>query len=582
MADVISVPNRASLAAADPASPAYLAESGREGIFVFTAGNLTSQVSGDPQQGFYVSPASSPSGAAGAWVRRPATPGVAHASWWGVAVGSGVNHEVGINTALSSPAVTSLLLPAGTILIDGAIFVPGGKTLQGAGKDVTLVKLRNGLQPSVPFDQRTVIRSTAGAIAPTIRNLSVDGNKSPGKTNSIWMADGTRNFVVENVAAYNTSGYAFWAHAGAQPAVRTDGIFRNVSSFNANVHFECTRVDGVLWDGMVSGDGDGDISTEAVWHPLAGSRNITYKDGRHIGKGHPFLVVGDEAGGQVDNIRYVRCDAYCTDDKYSIFISKINGTVGRIFMEDCNIVSGLQGGIPARVATGRVEMTRVRIESKTGENLSAINDGEIIARDVRLKAVTSANTIVTMIFGKIRFLGGSMEVLNGTISPSGGVGGYISTDTLITPLVFSPIAGQNVRYIVPSDFTVPSARYYIGYNSPIADFRVNSAAVARYRIRLRGLLRKITTAGSLAVAVDAGGTTNAFGFIQIQNADGTFSRLNLGNGGGALQNIPANVGDTRTIEVDFTYNGANAELSVLIGDNGVTLLAGAEMNAERF
>lgn len=47
----------------------YLAESGREGAFVFRTGNYSSQVASDPNQGLYVPQSSNSSGSAGAWVR---------------------------------------------------------------------------------------------------------------------------------------------------------------------------------------------------------------------------------------------------------------------------------------------------------------------------------------------------------------------------------------------------------------------------------------------------------------------------------------------------------------------------------
>lgn len=50
--------------------PAYLTETGREGIFTWVSTNQSANVTADPSQGVYVAPASAPSGASGAWVRR--------------------------------------------------------------------------------------------------------------------------------------------------------------------------------------------------------------------------------------------------------------------------------------------------------------------------------------------------------------------------------------------------------------------------------------------------------------------------------------------------------------------------------
>ncbi len=59
----------ASIAAVE-GDVAYLAELGREGMFVFSAANLSTQVAADPLQGLYVAPTLLPDGASGAWVRQ--------------------------------------------------------------------------------------------------------------------------------------------------------------------------------------------------------------------------------------------------------------------------------------------------------------------------------------------------------------------------------------------------------------------------------------------------------------------------------------------------------------------------------
>ena len=48
----------------------YLTEAGRDGLFVFDASNLSAKITADPNQGVYVAPASAPTGASGAWVRK--------------------------------------------------------------------------------------------------------------------------------------------------------------------------------------------------------------------------------------------------------------------------------------------------------------------------------------------------------------------------------------------------------------------------------------------------------------------------------------------------------------------------------
>lgn len=82
------VAGRPALAAASNGAPTagdarYLREAGRDGLFVFEAGNLAALVSADPLQGMCVAPSGAPTGASGAWVRR--VEGPINVRWFGAA-----------------------------------------------------------------------------------------------------------------------------------------------------------------------------------------------------------------------------------------------------------------------------------------------------------------------------------------------------------------------------------------------------------------------------------------------------------------------------------------------------------------
>ncbi|MDQ3023223.1 MAG: glycoside hydrolase family 55 protein [bacterium] len=70
--DVNTVATRTVMAGLATAAgyAAYLTEAGREGAFVFSSANLSTQVTADAQQGVYVAPTAAPTGAGGAWVRK--------------------------------------------------------------------------------------------------------------------------------------------------------------------------------------------------------------------------------------------------------------------------------------------------------------------------------------------------------------------------------------------------------------------------------------------------------------------------------------------------------------------------------
>jgi hypothetical protein len=64
-----------------------LTEAGREGMFIFSASNLSAKVSADTAQGIYVAPSSDTTGASGAWVRK--FNGPVNPLWFGIVTGAG-------------------------------------------------------------------------------------------------------------------------------------------------------------------------------------------------------------------------------------------------------------------------------------------------------------------------------------------------------------------------------------------------------------------------------------------------------------------------------------------------------------
>jgi hypothetical protein len=180
----------------------------------------------------------------------------------------GVDNSIAINAALTDPEVFGVILPAGDIRVDHAIVVPTGKFVRGCGRGVTRLVRTNNISGSDYYD-KALIRSADNADGVRVSDLSVVSPKVNDKVQGVWMR-GATNFEVENVEALNC-GYAFWAQEFAR-----NGIFRDVISRNANVHFETTQATDILFENMTSSDGDGDnpLGVEAVWHTLFGSKRI--------------------------------------------------------------------------------------------------------------------------------------------------------------------------------------------------------------------------------------------------------------------------------------------------------------------
>lgn len=86
-----AVSSRSALAALISSNATIvLTESGRDGVFVWSGADLSTQVTNDPGQGIYVPPSSAPTGASGAWVRKFSGPIF---PWWFGAVGDGTTSD---------------------------------------------------------------------------------------------------------------------------------------------------------------------------------------------------------------------------------------------------------------------------------------------------------------------------------------------------------------------------------------------------------------------------------------------------------------------------------------------------------
>lgn len=117
----------------------YLTESGREGLFVFSSSNLSSQITADSRQGVYVAPASDTTGASGAWVRKYSGP--LNINWFGAVAdctspGTGTDNAAAINGAIAVAAITKgreVLVPRNNLgyRVASTITITGGIKLKG-------------------------------------------------------------------------------------------------------------------------------------------------------------------------------------------------------------------------------------------------------------------------------------------------------------------------------------------------------------------------------------------------------------------------------------------------------------------
>ncbi|MFS2108784.1 calcium-binding protein [Sphingomonas sp. Sphisp140] len=224
----------------------------------------------------------------------------------------GVDDSARIMAALADPDVTTVVLGPGTFYAASSIIVPSDKTLTGTSTDSTLIQAL----PEFARDEGSfgVVASATGAENVTVSNLSIDAAKlliDGARLNACYMDQAT-GFTVENVNTYNATGYGQFAQgdlgayqAGGE-AVYASGSYTNCWSYNSNVAFEQMFCDGITLTNCNARDGDGDINSEYSFHPLSGSKNITYIDCTSISAvSGGFGLITSVAG--LENISIIDC-----------------------------------------------------------------------------------------------------------------------------------------------------------------------------------------------------------------------------------------------------------------------------------
>lgn len=123
--------NRAALAGAPAAANkvVWLAEAGREGLFQFSTGDKSALVTADPRQGVYIAPSTSPTGTAGAWVRKIQHPGF-NVRWFGCAADDATDDSAAFTAAIALLKVLAVN-DDGTYKGSDRLRVPAGSYYMG-------------------------------------------------------------------------------------------------------------------------------------------------------------------------------------------------------------------------------------------------------------------------------------------------------------------------------------------------------------------------------------------------------------------------------------------------------------------
>jgi hypothetical protein len=266
---------RTALAASSPTSAGlsrYLRESGREGHFVFSTSNLSTQVTADPLQGVYVAPASDTTGASGAWVRKGWTK--LDIRWFGAAIDNATNDGAAVLAAVAlSKALAVNVSSNGFYKAGPDVYVPGVGTVFMGTNTVELTHTVKIVGDGTAFNGKSyasTLRWSADTTAIRIQAYNTSGS-------------GT----VDGVTHFSGAGSHFDGIALVGGYAGTEGEFHGIHAkerftFN-NISIGEFQGDGLHVNATV-GSGIATEGNANLWHGTNGAF-IGNRDGVSVGGG---------------------------------------------------------------------------------------------------------------------------------------------------------------------------------------------------------------------------------------------------------------------------------------------------------
>jgi hypothetical protein len=497
------------------------------------------------------------------------------------------DNSIAINAALANALVSGVILPPGDIRLDHAITLlaaMSGKFVRGAGMGATRLIRTNNIDTAAYGDWAGVaIEGAVGTKVSDFTFVAPKGVAGGRKVQAVWYRNAAKFGLCERVEAFNC-GYSFWAQEFASFIK-----FRDIRSFNGNVHFETTRATDIVVDGMVADDGDADnpLGFEATWHCLYGSKRVTFRNGVHRGKGQPYLIVADTGTGDeglIDDITFQNLKSTQLDEKIAIFVSKINdsASVGTINLIDCEIDCTQGGGIPMQVQLGKINLVRPKIRGKSQDNIMVLPAAtlECDSPDMYLDTPDGAyGSFFSNQGGSITVRGSSrMETISPLIDP-GGINKFSGTLDWIAPagkMLYNPPVGIEAARVYPIDLVYPNGTLFGGLaGAPDARTQIGLTDGGVYHIRMKGMVTAPTSGDDkrVGVAVDGLGGTVISGGITLQTAPDVFELHSLGTS-------KIYTGDSATFDLDVIVKGNGGTMTLSAAGN-VRLSAGTSFAIKR-
>ena len=360
-----------------------------------------------------------------------------------VLAADGTDQSAAINAALASSTATVVMLPPGEYCIAAAIVIPPGKSLVGAGQDLTTIRMLDSYSAGPDALQAIQVGDNA-----RLANLTFDGDKvhiGEGPDLRVHGVVGTgQGFLVENVTVKDVTGYAFWS-MGNPPLPNASGTFRDVYAENANVLFETSHSDGVLFENCTGADGDGDIRMEAAFHPITNSNNVTFRDCFYDGKA-PIVNVGANVGDQA-NIVFHNVHG-TTIGAIAVFIGNVGHN--QVFFYDSSFKSALSVGMI--VENGTVHAENSRFEG--GSIGIAVNSGQAVLIDCEAIASNGPDSFAASFalyaIGSISFEGGYLFANGGAGTQLFAGAASVSASTVLShdPLLDLDSAAEGTQVVL--------------------------------------------------------------------------------------------------------------------------------------
>lgn len=241
----VTIPAYASKAdiAALPTSGGHiiLRESGCEGVFAWTPGDLSAKVPADPLQGLYIAPSSEPTGVSGAWVR--VVPDNKYlGEWWGLGTYAGTSGETILNPILATllPPGAHFRLPPCDITVSNEVRIKvEGVHFYGASRALSTIRLAVGVEKNTINVERSGVHVHSLRIVGAVSEISSGSPFAVMVSPEYSISRDMVNVEVEDSHVYgcrieSTSGVIFITVTNAEGVWRT----HNCSAFDNDMACE--------------------------------------------------------------------------------------------------------------------------------------------------------------------------------------------------------------------------------------------------------------------------------------------------------------------------------------------------------